>query len=87
MNDTLDMDRIANALGAARRGKVTSRGGYFGALQLAAEVRARFRTTNGGGCAPDTDCLHPPSSPNGVNRCPGSQYVFRAATDTTSRSG
>ena len=38
MTDTLDMDRIANALGAERRGKVSTRGGYFGALQLADEV-------------------------------------------------
>ena len=36
----LDMDRIARDLGAERRGKVVSRGGYFGAVQLAAEVAA-----------------------------------------------
>src|SRR6185369_4932570 len=45
----LDMDRIAKALGTERRGKVSARGGYFGALQLAAEVSARFRTPKGGG--------------------------------------
>ncbi len=45
----LDMDKIARDLGAERRGKVTSTGGYFGALQLAAEVVARFRTPQGGG--------------------------------------
>ena len=39
---TLDLDKIAKRLGAVRRGTVTSRGGYFGALQLAAEVQARF---------------------------------------------
>lgn len=49
MNPPLDMDRIAKDLGAERRGKVASRGGYFGALQLAAEVAARFRTPEGGG--------------------------------------
>jgi hypothetical protein len=43
------MDRIANDLGAERRGKVVSRGGYFGAVQLAAEVAARFRVPDGGG--------------------------------------
>lgn len=43
------MDRIATALGAERRGKVASSGGYFGALQLAAEVAARFPTPEGGG--------------------------------------
>ncbi len=46
---TLDMDRIAAALGAERKGKVRSSGGYFGAVQLAADVQARFRTPTGGG--------------------------------------
>lgn len=49
MGAALDMDRIAKGLGAVRRGKVSSRGGYFGALQLAAEVAARFRVPVGGG--------------------------------------
>ena len=49
MGTLLDLDRIAEDLGAERRGKVSSRGGYFGALQLAAEVAARFRTPDGGG--------------------------------------
>ena len=49
MSAPLDMDRIAKDLGAERRGKVTSRGGYFGAIQLAAEVAARFRSPEGGG--------------------------------------
>jgi len=53
MGATLDMDRIAKELGAERRGKVSSRGGYFGALQLAAEVTARFRVPEGGGRATD----------------------------------
>jgi hypothetical protein len=43
------MDRIAKSLGAERRGTVAARGGYFGALQLAAEVAARFRAPDGGG--------------------------------------
>ena len=43
MGTNLDMDRIAKAMGAERRGKVAARGGYFGALELAAEVAARFR--------------------------------------------
>jgi hypothetical protein len=47
------MDRIANALGAERRGKVSSQGGYFGAIQLAAEVSPRFRASNGNGRATD----------------------------------
>jgi hypothetical protein len=49
MSNTLDLDRIAADLGAERMGKVTSRGGYFGAMQLAAEVSARFRSPEGGG--------------------------------------
>src|SRR5829696_337772 len=49
MSTSLDMDRIATALGAERRGQVVSRGGYFGAVQLAAEVAARFRVPEGGG--------------------------------------
>ena len=53
MGDTLDMDRIAQALGAERCGKVSPRAGYFGALQLAAEVAARFRVPEGGGRATD----------------------------------
>lgn len=53
MGAPLDMDRIARDLGAARRGKVSPRGGYFGALQLAAEVNARFRVPQGGGRATD----------------------------------
>src|SRR5215470_20178202 len=53
MGATLDMERIAKELGAERRGKVSPRGGYFGALQLAAEVAARFRVPEGGGRATD----------------------------------
>jgi hypothetical protein len=49
MGASLDMDRIAKELGAERRGKVSARGGYFGALQLAAEVSTRFRVPAGGG--------------------------------------
>ena len=51
MGANLDMDRIAKAMGAERRGKVTARGGYFGALELAAEVAARFRVPESGGRA------------------------------------
>jgi hypothetical protein len=37
----------------ARRGKISPKGGYFGALQLAAEVAARFRVPESGGRATD----------------------------------
>src|SRR6516165_11106433 len=53
MGAALNMDRIAKQLGAERRGKVSPGGGYFGAIQLAAEVRARFRVPEGGGRATD----------------------------------
>ena len=53
MSAKLDMEVIAKALGAERCGKVSARGGYFGALQLAAEVEARFRVPEGGGRATD----------------------------------
>src|SRR5436190_9002907 len=49
MAASLDMEHIAKVLGAERGGKVSARGGYFGALQLAAEVAARFRVPEGGG--------------------------------------
>lgn len=53
MGETLDMERIAQGLGAERRGRVSPRSGYFGALQLAAEVTERFRVPDGGGRATD----------------------------------
>ncbi len=48
MAATLDMNHIAKNLGAQRRSKITSKGGYFGALDLAAEVSARFRVPERG---------------------------------------
>ena len=53
MKRKLDMDRIGKALGAERRGKVSAKGGYFGALQLLADIKARFRVPAGGGRATD----------------------------------
>jgi hypothetical protein len=49
MKRQLDMDKIAKGLGAKRRGKVAARGGYFGAMQLVADVEAKFRVPAGGG--------------------------------------
>jgi len=49
MKTQLDMDKIAKALGAERRGKVVAGGGYFGAMQLLADIEARFRVPSGGG--------------------------------------
>jgi hypothetical protein len=50
----LDMDKIARGLGATRRGKVAASGGYFGAIGLLADVKARFRVPAGGGRPTDT---------------------------------
>ena len=47
------MGKIASALGAERKGKISGTGGYFGARQLLAEVEARFRAPAGGGRATD----------------------------------
>lgn len=49
----LNMDKIAKGLGAERRGKAPAAGGYFGALQLLADVEAKFRVPEGGGRATD----------------------------------
>jgi hypothetical protein len=49
MKTQLNMDKIAKGLGAGRRGKVRASGGYFGALQLLADIEARFRAPSGGG--------------------------------------
>lgn len=53
MKPHLDMDKIAKGLGAERKGPVAAKGGYFGAMQLAAEVQARFRHPAKGGRATD----------------------------------
>jgi hypothetical protein len=49
MKRQLNMNRIAAGLGAERRGKVSATGGYFGAMQLLAEIETRFRVPAGGG--------------------------------------
>src|SRR3970040_293392 len=49
MRTRLNMDKIALALGAERTGKVSARGGYFGAMQLLADIEARFSVPDGGG--------------------------------------
>ena len=38
-----------HGLGADRRGRVTPTSGYFGAMQLLADIEARFRVPSGGG--------------------------------------
>jgi hypothetical protein len=53
MKRHLDMNKIARGLGAERKGKVSATGGYFGAMQLLANIEARFRVPVGGGRATD----------------------------------
>lgn len=53
MKTHLDMDKIAKGLGGERKGKVSAKGGYFGAMQLLADIEARFRVPAGGGRATD----------------------------------
>ena len=53
MKPQLDMKKIARGLGADRRGKVSATGGYFGAMQLVADIDARFRVPAGGGRSTD----------------------------------
>jgi hypothetical protein len=49
MRARLDIDKIAKALGGERRGSVSAKGGYFGALNLVADVSARFKVPQNGG--------------------------------------
>lgn len=49
MKTQLDLGKIARGLGAERRGKVSAKSGYFGAMQLLADIEARFRVPVGGG--------------------------------------
>jgi len=49
MTTRLNMNKIARALGAGRRGKAAGGSGYFGAMQLLADIEARFRVPAGGG--------------------------------------
>ena len=49
----LDERKIAALLGAELRGTVVAGAGYFGALQLVADVQSRFRSPRGGGRATD----------------------------------
>ena len=53
MKTQLDMDKIAEGLGAERKGKVFATGGYFGAMQLLMDIESRFRVPAGGGRSTD----------------------------------
>jgi hypothetical protein len=45
----LDLNKIARGLRARRAGTVAAKGGYFGAMQVLADVVARFRVPARGG--------------------------------------
>ena len=49
MKMRLDMDKIATGLGAEHNGKIAAPGGFFGAMQLLADIEARFRVPVSGG--------------------------------------
>jgi hypothetical protein len=71
MRKHIDLDKVARGLGAERRGKVEARSGYFGAMQLAADVAARFRTPSGGGRSTDpswTQRRQVPLAPDTLDR-------------------
>ena len=55
MKPRLDMNKIARGLRAERKGKVSAGGGYFGAMQLLADIETRFRVPVGGGRPTDPD--------------------------------
>ncbi len=59
MSEQIDMDKIAELLGEERRGRVTAKGGYFGAIQLAAEVAALLRVLEDGGRPSETKGVQP----------------------------
>ncbi len=49
----VNIDKIAKKLGAKRRGAIEVRSGYFGAMELLAEVQRRFQVPPAGGRATD----------------------------------
>src|SRR3954465_6717004 len=81
MKVRLDMNKIARGLGAERRGKVTASGGYFGAIQLLADIEARFRAPSGGGRPTDaswTERRLVPLAPRTLKRLEDIAVVVRA---------
>jgi hypothetical protein len=54
-DERVDMGKVARILGTKSAGKVTAKGGYFGAMQLAEEVRTRLQKPAGGGRSTDPE--------------------------------
>ena len=55
MKAKLNIDRIAKGLGAEPMGKVRSSGGFFGAMQVVSDIKARLRVPAGGGRPTDPE--------------------------------
>lgn len=51
----IDLDKVAQGLGAVREGYVYPTGGYFGAAQLVSDVQERFRAPARGGRSTDPE--------------------------------
>ncbi|SRR6266540_5398518 len=75
MKTHLNMDKIALVLGVERAEKVSATDGYFGAMQLLADIEARFSVPTGGrfantGGPRRTDAARGPSAreDNGTDR-------------------
>lgn len=77
----LDMNKIARGLGAERRGQVSATGGYFGAMQLLADIETRLRVPVGGGRPTDprwTERRLVPMAPRTLERLEAITGVVRA---------
>ena len=55
MKAKLNIDRIAKGLGAEPMGKVRSSGGFFGAMQVVSDIKARLKVPEGGGRPTDPE--------------------------------
>ncbi len=81
MTPRLDMNKVARGLGAERKGKVSATGGYFAAMQLLADIEARFGVPASGGRATDprwTDRRLVPLTPRTLERLQGITEDVRA---------
>jgi len=68
----LNMDRIAKELGAERKGKVAASGGYFGAMQLVADI--------------ELACSYPQAADGGPTRSGLSDGLFPSLCERLSAS-
>ena len=86
MKAHVDMNKVARGLHAQRRGKVTAGGGYFGAMQLAADVEARLRVPAGGGRPTDpgwTERRLVPLAPETLEKLEELAALIRTRTGTS----